>query len=373
MLAAWYFRFKAFQINQVLNSMKVLLFGDHSGLHSNLKKGLNTIGCEVTVASFGDGWKKIPRDINLSYGDGVVGKISRKVIPLCKLPEFSGYDVVQYINAFYIYHRFFPNEFFFGRLLRSNEKVFLTAAGDDFFYWKYGRQVLRYGPFADSLKYDLNREKHVYESFHAEEFNKSIASKVSGVIPVMYEYFASYNGHPNLKDVVPLPIDTEAIDFRKISKSGKLTIFHGLNRYGFKGTKYILDAFKIIEDRYPDKVELVVDGKMPLEKYLKLMERVDVVIDQTSSYSLGMNGVYALAMGKVVMGGAEPESLNALKVSESPVINIKPCVDDIVSKIEWVIKNRNVLPDLGVASREFCERIHCANAVARQYIDTWSK
>lgn len=352
--------------------MRVLLFGDHSALHSNLKKGLVKIGCDVVLASYGDAWKKVPRDISLSYGSGVFGKVSRKVIPFWMLKEFSDYDVVQYINAFYVYHPFLPNRYFLKQIIGNNEKVFLTAAGDDSFYWKNGRRRLRYGPFDDALKYDLHSDRHTCESLHAVKFNKWLARNVNGVIPVMYDYFESYRGHQNLREVIPLPVDLDSVGCKKIELKKKLTIFHGLNRYGFKGTKHILEAFELIKKRYPNEVELIVDGKMPLRRYLELMSCVDVVIDQTSSYSLGMNGVYALAMGKVVMGGAEPESLEALKVSESPVINIKPCVEDIVLKIEWLIKNRRGLPDLGIASREFCEKVHSAKSVASQYVDAWS-
>ena len=75
--------------------------------------------------------------------------------------------------------------------------------------------------------------------------------------------------------------------------------------------------------KYPHDLELIIKGRMPLRDYL-IMAKANIVIDQTSTYSLGVNGVYALAMGKVVLGGAEPESLKRLGVEESPVINVEP-------------------------------------------------
>ena len=47
--------------------MKILLLGDYSAVHKNLKEGLCSLGHEVDFASNGDGWKKIPRDI--AFGD----------------------------------------------------------------------------------------------------------------------------------------------------------------------------------------------------------------------------------------------------------------------------------------------------------------
>ena len=46
--------------------MKVLLIGEYSNLHNNLKKGLIDLGHEVTLVSFGDGFKDFSSDIRLS-------------------------------------------------------------------------------------------------------------------------------------------------------------------------------------------------------------------------------------------------------------------------------------------------------------------
>lgn len=45
--------------------MTILLLGEYSALHKNLKEGLNELGYEALIASDGDGWKNIPRDIDL--------------------------------------------------------------------------------------------------------------------------------------------------------------------------------------------------------------------------------------------------------------------------------------------------------------------
>ena len=52
--------------------MKILLLGENSSVHSNLKDGLIELGHEVDVASDGDGWKNIPRDIDLDYRNKLI-------------------------------------------------------------------------------------------------------------------------------------------------------------------------------------------------------------------------------------------------------------------------------------------------------------
>ena len=124
-------------------------------------------------------------------------------------------------------------------------------------------------------------------------------------------------------------------------------------------------------EKYPNDLELIIDGQIPLNDYLDIMKRSNIVIDQTSSYSLGMNGLFALAMGKVVLGGAEKEGLDSLRIKESPVINILPSQESIVNAIEILIKNKSEISTLGEIGRKFIETHHCSLKIAMQFEQTW--
>lgn len=352
--------------------MKVLLLGEYSSLYKNLKEGLVELGYDASVASYGDGWKNIPRDIKLGSGTpGLRHALGRRLAPFLKIDQLSGYDVVQLINPFYFYNRALPNRWLLDRIAQRNGRMFLSAAGDDAFFWRKARRIMRYGPFDDFLKYDIKRDDFFMNSDRALRFNEWVAGRVSGIIPIMYEYEAAYRDHSGLCETVPIPINTSQIEYRENIPGNKLVVFHGLNRYGFKGTRHVEAAFDILRKRYPNDLELVIEGGMPLPDYLALMAKVNVVIDQTNSYSLGVNGIYALAMGKVVLGGAEPESLTALGVKESPVLNITPSADSIVSQVERLLERRANISDLGLRSRQFAERVHDYRRVAQRYVDIW--
>lgn len=357
--------------------MKILLLGEFSGVHKNLKEGLQKLGHEVVIASSGDGFKQIKSDIDLSVdGNLITRKIKTLKHKLNFIQIVKEYDLVQLINPFAIfYHTIIPNKLnrlFFEKLIENSEKIYMLAAGDDSYFWRYGRKRLKYGPFDDSLKYDYGGKSTFYmESDKAFEINKYVADNVDGIIPIMYEYETSYEGHKNLLNTIPIPINTDKIKYEENIVSEKLVVFHGLNRYGFKGTRHVEEAFAILSKKYPNKLELIIDGKMPLEKYLKVMRKANVVIDQTNSYSLGVNGVYALAMGKVVLGGAEPESLKSLGVNKSPVINIKPNAQSIVEEIEKLLSNKENITKIGYESRKFAEEVHGYVKVAKQYLETW--
>ena len=103
------------------------------------------------------------------------------------------------------------------------------------------------------------------------------------------------------------------------------------------------------------------------------MRRANIVIDQLNSYSCGVNALFALAQGKVVIGGAEEVSLQEMNMCDSPVINAKPTAASIVQIIENLIERRKDIPSIGFNSRKFVEKHHCHLSIANQYIKTWTQ
>jgi glycosyltransferase involved in cell wall biosynthesis len=353
--------------------MKILLLGEFSALHKNLKEGLIELGHDAVVAASGDGFKKIPVDISFdSRFKGNLGKVLHRLNVFLKLPDLKNFDVVQIINPYIFGTSDFPRKYFINQIIKNNRKFFLLGAGSDSYYWRYGRELLEYGPFDDNLKYDLKLPSSPLETDKAFYFNEWLLEQSNGVIPIMYDYEIGYNSVKNRLNTIPIPINTNKIKYEENIVKGKVIVFHGLSRYGFKGTRHVEKAFNYLRKKYPNDLELIIDGNLPLNEYLELMSRTNVVIDQTNSYSLGVNGVYALAMGKVVMGGAEPESLKSHRVVKSPVINLKPDHNSIIQAIEKLLENKKNIQTLGYESRKYVEEVHDHIKVAQQYIDTWN-
>jgi len=354
--------------------MKVLLCGDFSGLHKNLKEGLLELGVDVKLASSGDEWKKIGgRDIDLSSCyPSILGKIDRYIKPVIKLQHMSGFDVVQLINPFIFPRRLglLYNKSLIKYLLKHNEKSFMLSASDNSFYWQ-SRYRLKYTPLDDWKKYDNGGKDCIWEKSSTLRWNTWVANHVSGIIPISYEYRIGYEKFSNLLPTIPLPINVNKIQYTENKLKGKLIIFHGLNREGFKGTRYIKEAFSILKEKYPNDVECIIKGGMPFKEYKKLIRNVNVIVDQTFAYTPGMNALYSLAMGKIVLGGCEPEYLNEYKIDSSPIINITPNVNDIVSKIESLIENRHNLLEMGYHSRIYAENVHSHIKIANKYIKVW--
>ena len=353
--------------------MKILLLGEISALHKNLKEGLVELGHEVVLAGGRDSYKMIPVDISFTpKTNNFISRAIYKFKPFFKLNYLVGYDVVQICGPFVLKNKYFFADFILDLIRKKNKKFFLLAAGNDGFFWMNASERLKYNPLDDFLKTDRKGILPFAATSQGYDYNKRVLEFADGLIPIMYEYEKCYEGVNNKLGTIPIPINTDKVVYKENIVNKKLVVFHGLSRYGFKGTKYVEEAFSYLKEKYPNDLELIIDGKMPLDKYLGVMARANVVIDQTSSYSLGVNGVYALAMGKIVMGGAEPESLKSLGVARTPVINIKPDAQSIIVEVEKLLLNRNKITEMGLESRRFVEDVHGHRKVASQYLNAWT-
>jgi glycosyltransferase involved in cell wall biosynthesis len=345
-------------------------------LSTYLKNGLMRCGNDVTLLDNGDGWKNIPgRDgILTKYSKNILIKVINLLIkPLYDKRLYSKYDAVFLINIDvfhpYIIHKALK------KLSKNNKKIILLACGhDEALYRAYKNNTFQYYPF-DGIEKDLDRFNNGKNSWtwyrkHHGELN-DIPRYIDLVIPNCYEYKIGYDDiNCNVYDCIPFPIDLETIKFTPNIVREKIVIFHGLNREIEKGTPYIREALDIIKEKYPDKVEVVIDGKMPYAKYVEVLNRSNIVIDQCKSYAYGMNACIAMAQGKVVLSGARDETLDYFKISrdECPIVPICPDVDNIVSQLEKLIEHPESISALGQKSRQYMEKYHDSYKVAQRYL-----
>lgn len=355
--------------------MKVLLLGEFSAVHKFLKEGLQELGHEATLIANGDGWKQISgadKQIYKNTGKSKLTKLWHYVIEpyfsMLKLPE---YDVLQLMNTG-MFHPWFNTGFV--DMLRKKAKLFsLLSAGDDYTVLEaYNKHFFEY------FVYDF--DKSVFETYDGLKArgkinmrsHKKIVEMASVVIPCAYEYQLAYKSVYKNKtaNLIPMPINVDSINCRENSVGQKVVFFHGLNRELAKGTPFIRQALERLKEKYPNEAEIIIDGRMSFEQYLKVVEKANVIIDQCVAYGYGMTSCTSMAKGKVVMAGNHPEMQKALGI-KPPVIWIKPDVEHIYSQLEWIVENRFLIPQIGYESRKFIEEHHHYLNVAQQYVDTW--
>ena len=354
--------------------MKVLLIGEFSSLHKYLKEGLLELGrIEVTLASTSDRWKKIGGgDIKLpvmkNKGLSEYMKLHYEFLKTYRF--FEGYDVVQYINP-----DIFPMVYAkkFNKYIKDhNQCISLVAAGSDYrlvetyqrgdfeyYSLKYNEPVLK--------KYDCHTVKgklHIKNDLDIEE-------KADIIIPSLYEYWLGYKENEKVFNVIPFPINLSKIEYKENIVKDKIIFFHGLNREGPKGTKFIKEAMERLQKAYPNEVEIIIDGHLPFDKYMKIISRTNVIVDQCCGYGYGINACISMAQGKIVLSGCRQEVLDSFGITESPIFSVKPDVDVIFEKMAYIVEHKKEIPDWGHKSRKYVEKVHDYRINAQKYVDAW--
>lgn len=362
--------------------MKILLIGEFSNVHWTLAQEFRSKGHDVTVVSSGDGWKNYKRDIDICFSSRF--DLLKFLIRSYRQNIFRGYDIVQLIN----YQFFFSgssveyNKNIFNYLKKNNSKLVLGAYGDDYFYAKSCiENKFRYSPFdskKDSESYANKVLKSNYTDKH-KRVNTYIAEKSDLIIACMYEYYISYwHDYKEKLEFIPLPVDLNNVKFSSNIVKDKIKIFLGIQkeRTDWKGTNVFKSELqKFIQKDDNDRIfELIIAENLPYVEYIKMYNDSNILFDQLYSYSLGMNGVTALAQGKIVFGGGEDESYDLMKETKNkPIVNISPeRIYEIEEKLIIMKKNQFDFEKEALNSRLFVETHHDAATVAEIYIEKYN-
>lgn len=355
--------------------MKVLLLGEFSGFFINLKNGLISNGINCLLAANGDGWKKI-NGADFPLYNNPKNKIKKffsfLVFPFFKRKQLYGYDVVMLVDPS-IFHPLI-NKMMFKLIKKHNKKIFVSVAGSCFVQYEcYKKGELGYYIFDNNEELCSIYSGTSFLSRLKKKQEKYIFDHCDGIIPIMYEYAVPLRARGNCLETIPIGFDCSNISYVPNIAKNRIVIMHGIIREKSKGTQEIKDALKIIKEKYGDYVEVILEGKMPLDDYLERLKQVNILVDQCKEHCYGMNALYAMAEGRIVLGGASDNSLNEFGLSrnECPVFHITPNVSQIVEQLEYVISLKDHFEELGKKSREFVEHFHDYKRIALEYINLW--
>ena len=368
--------------------LKILLLGDASNFHNCLAQGLRRMGHDVTVASDGTTWMNTERDIDLSRP--LPGKAGGMMLWLkiksMLAKRFSGYDVVSVNGTCFATLRPKRLRAIFDFVLRHNRRVFVSVLGSDSHYvgtctgknppLKYSEWEVYGKPTA----YAIANQAEIAEWLLPElsELCYHIYERSEGAVSALYEYNEicrsivsddrlAYGG---------IPIDTKSIDYSGINSSrGKINLFLGRHaaRILEKGTDRLYEAARRVMDAHPDLCTLDVVENIPYAEYVKRLRDADIVLDQLYSYTPATNALLAMAMGKVVISGGEPEYYDFIgEYDNRPIINAVPDDDEALFRsIEEAVLTPRSLIDRGIKSREFAIKHNDVDVVAKRFIDFW--
>ncbi|MCC8038897.1 MAG: glycosyltransferase family 1 protein [Bacteroidales bacterium] len=379
--------------------MRILLFGDASGFHATLAKGLKALGHEVVVASHGSYWMDTPRDIDLRRGNGKIGgAILWARISTILSRHLKGYDIVAITNPVLVEQR--PNrcKVLFDRLKRDNGAVVLTALGTDTPYVEMcvdPSHPLRYNewrlPDGSPSPYAVEHPEILQAWLRdpLRDLCRHVYDHVDGVVTALYEYHLSasrwlpasklaYGGIPveiNKQGAwAPSPAHTKK-GSSSPSPARKITLFLGRHRSRIaeKGTDRLEWVVREVNRLRPDKTQVQVVENVPFEQYSRMLADADIVFDQLYSYTPATNALMAMARGQLAVSGGEPEYYQFIgHEGVKPIVNIIPGREqDTVNQLVKLIDSPNDLYDLRVASREFVEAHNSLDVVARRFATSY--
>lgn len=368
--------------------LKILLLGDASNFHNCLAGGLRSMGHDVTVASDGTRWMDTHRDID--FARRLPGKAGGLLLWL-KIKgmlnsRLAGYDVVSVNSTSFAWLRPGRLRKLFDHILARNRHVFVSALGTDSLYvrtclgadtplkyseWRVGGQPTAYARSSQSAA-------DAWLSPALSDLCDYIFAKTEGAVTALYEY------DKVCRTVMPdskvayggIPVDTSSVAFSGINgHDGKLRLFLGRHaaRTLEKGTDKLCVAAQRVVSAHPDLCQLEIVENLPYDAYLQRLRNADIVLDQLYSYTPATNALLAMAMGKVVVSGGEPEYYDFIGEQDNrPIINAVPDDDDALFRsIEHAVVNRSALVDRGIRSREFVVKHNDVAVVAKRFLDFW--
>lgn len=377
--------------------MKILLIGEYSNLHNSLKKGLLNLGHEVILLGSGDGFKKYDVDILIKSTIfenkflKIIAKIIDKVFKFSLneleiyfkskkiIKNLADFDIVQLINERPFNTSANLEISLLKHVFKNNEKVFLLACGVDHKSISYANdKKFKYSiltPYFEnnSLKKEYRHILKYLDSDHSKLSNY-IEQNTQGIISSDLDYHIPYLNSKKYLGMIPNPIDIDTLNEDGKSFNQKIVILHAINSKNKlkKGNKFFKKSLSIIEAKYSNKVEIIRTTDLAYTEHIKNVKNCDILLDQVYAYDQGYNALEAMAMGKVVLTGAEKEWREHYNIVEDyVVINAMPDVSYLVEKLSWLIENPEKIKMISKNAREFILKYHDYNVITKKYLKAW--
>lgn len=346
--------------------MRLLLVGDLSSAGHFLSSGFRQLGVSVTHIAYQNGWRQNPIEINLTseYG-GLRGRLDNYTKPLL-LGHLVGFDAILFLDYFVFPRTFGINSYAIRKLQEKNGPSFLWILGCDSKFAKWGR-LHNFELCNPCLFYDQQRLSCKLEENEVAE--NRLLERIVKIIPASYEYYESHKNHPKTTYPVQIPIDANKFYFRKKNNYEKLKFYHGLNRYGFKGTHIVEKVFSSLRNRYETKADFLIGSRIPYNEYVELLAEQDVVVDQIFNKSLGVNSLISLASGKILIAGDASLGCDAYKIPLPPMISCDPSISGLERSMRYLLDSYNDLKFDAEKARSYVELYHSPKLVAQKFIN----
>jgi hypothetical protein len=357
--------------------LRILLLGEYSNYFNNLAHGLRALDHDVVLANNGDLFKNFKRDIDLSgiSKNLITNTFIRIIRENIAINKMKGFDIVQIINP-NVFAAIANNIYLYKRIFKQNDQVFLSAVGDDYYWWKaYRDNKFSKSPHLGFLE-DANKKEAHWETFNGLKIaNKFLANNCKAIIPGSISYQIPYKNLKNCAPVILQPIEITSENHMPIdhTKLDIINVYHGaqLGRYSFKGTPAIDIALDNLSKLNRKDLNIIRTDSLPFDEYLKTISKTHILIDQTNFIEPTMNALTSMLQGKVVLGGCEPIFAEYHNLKEKPLVNITDDPASIENAIIDLLDNREKMNQISTAARAYVLGKHDSIDIAKQFVACW--
>ncbi|RPE13234.1 glycosyltransferase family 1 protein [Chitinophaga lutea] len=147
----------------------------------------------------------------------------------------------------------------------------------------------------------------------------------------------------------------------------KAVLVHTPSSHSAKGTKHIRETVSKLKETY--ELEYIEITDVPREEVLKITATSDIFIDQIIFGNYGLAASEAMAMGKPVVCFLMDLMLEVLP-QDCPIINASP--KSLYNKLVPLLQNAKLRHEIGMKSRQYAEKYHDGEKIARQIIEIFS-
>ncbi len=361
--------------------MNILIVGEFSAFAKHLKNGFEKLGHRVVITTTGDkGVVATGEDIpyekkTISIGGKLIPGSTHIFAPKVNLhiqKELNnrfpnGVDLVFVVHYAFLSSNIFEIgvslKYLNKQLAHGAKLIMSVCGGDPANHYTFASLYKEWGMSASIL----HDKRYTY-----------LLNKADVIIPTTYSYyqaihnFANYESFDSSKihHAFPIPMTVDEDCIINSCNGRKIIVFHGLNQIGMKGTRYIQPAMERIQNEFPDKVECICKGGLPYDEYVKLFDKVDILIDQASLNGWGVNAAIGAMKGKCVLVSCGKENGDNMGIDNIPFVEISRDTENIYLILKDLVLNPEKIDKIKIASRKFMERYCDCKIVAKQYLES---
>jgi glycosyltransferase involved in cell wall biosynthesis len=253
--------------------------------------------------------------------------------------------------------------FLYSRLLNMNDLALMKRAGKGVvvtYQGDEGRLGSSWGTPGSRFEVRLSDEADYYTRESDESKRKAIAR---------IDRYADRIFYVNPDLAVSLPPRAEFVPYAHVdprdwapvesAQSDLPLVVHAPFRRGVKGSEYVLEAARRLQEEGVEFEFVLMEGKTR-EEARRLFERADLLVDQLLLGWYGGIAVEFMALAKPVVCHIREADLDVIPGemrSELPIIR---ATSESVFEIlrEWLLERRAELPEVGRRGRAYVERWH---------------